>query len=1789
MTFRRFVLILIALMSGNYMCAQTASPIAPQDMERQPIKGFFPATTFAASDIENVNTSSGALGLQIPITTLPPGRGGLTGGIGLVYSSKQWQATATTESVEDRFGGCYTGTYYNINNENGGWGVTLNYHVRMSARSDTYPVGNCVTPSPNECPNTGSTSYNNWKYQLVFPDRSVHDLAVSGAEGTTDWTGYFNIAGDGSTNTCSADTSGILRLHSAGSGSIKLYTTDGTYLRVQVNNNFPADEPLGFVSMTLSFPDGRTVVDKCSVSAPDPNNQINHTNNRICTQTTESVYDRNGHSYSLVEGFDAVTVASTSTLTDEFGNTITVTQADASTATVTQTIASSAQPLVWTLGYETLVVPQEYTRADPAWDSTRVALPPNNVLPQIRVLSSLVLPAQMDSLAYQFTYGPTGEVSTVTLPSGASLSYINLLDSGLTTPPSYQDILNNALAQKTLNYSTASHPEVSNYVIQPFADYLKADGHTAVSVPAGSPTTVSGPDGGVTGLCVVGSQLIRTMHPDGSLDETVWVQNTASQVGSPPIPSGNAFSPSFYNPMVQAEYHTIVASPGPNGLSCGSTSDPAGNPSSALTSAITYAYDPNGFQTASTEYDFVPYGSVTRDTNTKQPTGTPGTVIRSVASQFNAPLSTSPAPSGQYGCVKGAFCDFGVGPAIGASKSPVFSAIKNHVISGLGPGRRTDYCYDNSTLGANVTLEASGPAGVSPLVDCGIGRSSLTVGATAVTHVYDTFANLTQTNDPRNNPTTYEYGAVDCSSGPTGLYVTKTTDALSHAISQCYDSTTGLATSVTDANNVQTTTTYDSAGRPSLITRAPNTLAASKTQFQYSNSGRYALVKRDLDSSRQTASIRRFDQIGRVRLEQNMENGAPASLTDETVGILTTHTYGYIADGRCASGLGCAFHTISNPYRSTGASDPTTGSTRIMEDQMGRPVETQAFDNVGSSTGRTTQTYSIRATGTNYGRSSTATDPASIIRTTVQDASGRLSEVDEACANCLTSYTYDSLDSLTGVAQGVQSRTFTYDFRKLLQTATNPESGQVQFSYDANGNVVEKRDQRLSPLGSSDPPTLAVCYGAITGTTCDHTGYDALNRLTRKSYVDGSTPTVTYNYDSHLSPCPTGASYPALRLTAVRTADASTSKVLSTTSYDCFDPVGQVTQSTQKTSLDGDTSYPYQFSYAYNLAGELTQVVYPSGRIVNMTYDSAGRPNGLSAPSSTIYVNSVSYNAHGAIGQLQLNGTHILEQTCYNSRLEPILLRQRTSAVLDCLTGASPDSNDLLHLALTYGTSYSTNNGNPSSQKITALAGVFTQNYTYDNVGRIATASETGPGTGWNQTYSYDQFGNNWVSDGSGLANTRTISDFTPTAQTDYDATNHQILKSATYNGDGTLKSYGGYRYSYDGENRLHSSTLVASTIYGYDGAGLRVWKQQSSGTTTIYVYDAGGQLAAEYQISGQVPAASCGTCYLMADPLGSTRMETNGTAPVGYHDYLPFGEELTAGITGRDANWGAADPHMKFTGKLRDDTSESGAPSGGLDYFGFRYYSGAQGRFTGSDAPFADQSPADPQSWNMYAYVRNNPLKNTDPNGRDCQNGFGACLSYIIGGLNGMINVPSNLATSLNHGINAVTGLNIPDATRLPSIGDEQKEGEESVNAVMLFSPLAELGTAKFLTTTEIAAGTAEHSFKSGSFSISDWTGYPTGVPKPPEGTTFRLVEGTEYQTARTAANQANRTIRQVDPAAYAGREIHEITPVKFGGNPTNPANKVALPASVHRQQVTPWWNQLKKSLEKLVSGGSN
>ncbi|MGH9514841.1 MAG: RHS repeat-associated core domain-containing protein [Terriglobales bacterium] len=95
--------------------------------------------------------------------------------------------------------------------------------------------------------------------------------------------------------------------------------------------------------------------------------------------------------------------------------------------------------------------------------------------------------------------------------------------------------------------------------------------------------------------------------------------------------------------------------------------------------------------------------------------------------------------------------------------------------------------------------------------------------------------------------------------------------------------------------------------------------------------------------------------------------------------------------------------------------------------------------------------------------------------------------------------------------------------------------------------------------------------------------------------------------------------------------------------------------------------------------------------------------------------------------------------------------------------------------------------------------------------------------------------------------------------------------------------------------------------------------------------------------------------------------------------DYYPYGGEIP--VSGSDSN------HYKFTGKERDAET---CTTTCVDYFGARHYASSIGRFMTPDldSDVDDPGPVpyanfrDPQTLNLYSYVRNNPLNRIDPDG---------------------------------------------------------------------------------------------------------------------------------------------------------------------------------------------------------------
>jgi RHS repeat-associated protein len=164
-------------------------------------------------------------------------------------------------------------------------------------------------------------------------------------------------------------------------------------------------------------------------------------------------------------------------------------------------------------------------------------------------------------------------------------------------------------------------------------------------------------------------------------------------------------------------------------------------------------------------------------------------------------------------------------------------------------------------------------------------------------------------------------------------------------------------------------------------------------------------------------------------------------------------------------------------------------------------------------------------------------------------------------------------------------------------------------------------------------------------------------------------------------------------------------------------------------------------------------------------------------------------------------------------------------------------------------------------------------------------------------------------------------------------------------------------------------------TLYGNTRAGVR----QAFAVSTEFV---------EEVITPLCPGTSSSTTtsanlkYVLTDVQGSVRllMENNSTssAILARHDYLPYGEEISAGVGLRTSTqkYSISDQvRQRFALTERDEAS-------GLDHTWFRKFDSFAGRWTSPDSLRGNIS--DPQSFNGYQYAGNDPINFGDPLGLD-------------------------------------------------------------------------------------------------------------------------------------------------------------------------------------------------------------
>ena len=733
-----------------------------------------------------------------------------------------------------------------------------------------------------------------------------------------------------------------------------------------------------------------------------------------------------------------------------------------------------------------------------------------------------------------------------------------------------------------------------------------------------------------------------------------------------------------------------------------------------------------------------------------------------------------------------------------------------------------------------------------------------------------------------------------------------------------------------------------------------------------SESTRWVKVKTQIDATNWKEAVSWFDGLGR--------NVRSQSIDAESGDVFTLTCYDNM--GRMSK--------ASNPFRGYSTQDCTTANgtndiywTLNSYDDLGRIIEITGPDNSIFET-----SYSLATSGSHLGTVQVIRDEANKTRRIIRDVFENIIRVDEpddsgnlgsiSSPPQQTVYDYDLKGNLIQIVQGVQTRVFGYDSLNRLINSTNPESGTFIFTYDPNGNLITKKDAR----------NITTTYS-----------YDALNRVVTCDYSD-STPDIVYTYDDPLVP------FSKERLTKV-------SNGISTTENTAFDTVGRVTGSKQTT--DGQS---FVFGYGYNLDGELISQTYPSGKVVQFDYDANGdleRVGKQIGSNLFVYANSFSYAAHGEIERFRF-GNGKWETTQFNSN------RQITQVGL----GHSAADTGLWKVNYDYGEwNGSTvdplkNNGNLARQIVTVpTIGGSTgfsavQTYTYDTLDRIQTAAENISGNQtWKQTFTYDRFGNrNFDTVNTTILSTESI--VPKIVNPEILTANNQFKEDQDgdsqadylYDTSGNItKNARDQNFTYDAENRQLTATGTGlSATYSYDGNGKRVKLYNAvNAQTTIFVYDSDGDLAAEYTVDVPAPANPTIT-YLTQDALGSVRVTTNSFGEVkSRRDFLPFGDELYAGIGGRNTNQkysaSADDTRKKFATYQRDIET-------GLDFAQSRYYSPMQGRFTspdefkgGPDELFdfeedASDNPTfyadleNPQSLNKYQYGYNNPYKFNDPDG---------------------------------------------------------------------------------------------------------------------------------------------------------------------------------------------------------------
>ncbi len=478
------------------------------------------------------------------------------------------------------------------------------------------------------------------------------------------------------------------------------------------------------------------------------------------------------------------------------------------------------------------------------------------------------------------------------------------------------------------------------------------------------------------------------------------------------------------------------------------------------------------------------------------------------------------------------------------------------------------------------------------------------------------------------------------------------------------------------------------------------------------------------------------------------------------------------------------------------------------------------------------------------------------------------------------------------------------------------------------------------------------------------------------NYDDNLTPRKLFDYDVTCCAWTPSITNVKGRLSVMGAELGSNTATLSGSLFS-YDAMGRVlnvwecTPSTCGTSAQNSRSVWYNYDWAGNVtlegdsaAGAITYGRSPAGEITsvtNNTYTLSGASgsatllsnpvNGPNGPISYNFGNGLSqFNSYDTLGRI--NGGWVCAGAPSGACSNPNVPQRNGFYVYWSGSRAYASGENYVGQGMTYQ---------------------------YDDFNRL-TGMKNSAGTA-TYTYDYDLYGNrvdqNALQGGGSFHQS-------------YSATTNQLPLPYTYDAAGNMThdASGGHNFTYDAEGNILQVDAGQSDswTFVFDALNHRV-RAQYSGGSSEGIYDIAG-----HNTSGWSGPTTPSESHIFADSLqiafrsgdgntyfthknwlGTDRVTTdlNGATGATYTS-LPFGDGGSENVSESYAGW-----DFEHFGDMDVDSWDS------TYHAQFRNYSELQARWLSPDPYNGSYDPTNPQSFNRYAYVTNNPLSFTDPTGQ--------------------------------------------------------------------------------------------------------------------------------------------------------------------------------------------------------------